>query len=554
MLFSLPGIRARCAIFVFLLAGFFPLASAQQDERFDIVRYQVEGNTLLPQPEIDAMLAPMTGTGRVYGDIQRSLEALEAAYRARGYSTVQVYVPEQELGAGIVRIRVTEAALDRITVLDNFHFDNDNVLAGLPSLRTGQIPNLSQLSQNIQLSNENPAKQVEVLLGAGQQEGKVDAKVTVTEANPQRIFLTADNTGTAASGKWRTGVAWQHANLFNRDHVMTMAYTTSPDSPAGVDVNLFSVGYRLPLYSIGDSVDFIFGKSSVNSPGTTPTLGGALAIVGKGNVYGVRWNHYFPRRGQQTDKLVIGVDHKYSDARCAFNGVPFSIAPPTPPVASCVPYTTNPVSATWLAQHVSPGQVLDLNLGLAWNIASGTRYTNANGKVDRYSYLNPGSRNTRDDFRILRGGINWLKALPADWQLKASGTFQYSSLPLVAAEQIGLAGAATVRGFAERAFAADSGYVVNLEWVAPEMASRASLPGTLRLLAFQDLATGFNSNTVGTVVPRSGTVASVGAGLRYASGRDVAIRADFARVMATGPLTAERTGHWRGHVAVMIGF
>jgi hemolysin activation/secretion protein len=545
--------RARHSALALLMTC-SPLLCLAQDERFDIARYQVDGNTLLSPQEIEAMLVPMTGRGRVYGDIQKALEKLEAAYRARGFSTVQVYVPEQELGTGAVRIQVTEAVVSKITVLDNLHFNNANVLAGLPSLQIGRVPNLAALSENIQLSNENPAKQVEVLLGAGAEEGKVEAKVTVTEVKPTRVFFTADNTGTAATGNWRTGAAWQHANLFNRDHVATLAYTTSPDSPSGVNVNLFSVGYRVPLYSIGDSLDFIFGKSSVNTPSSTPTLGGALSIVGRGNVYGVRWNHYFPRVGQQTEKLVIGLDHKYSDARCSFNGVELSIAPPTPPVASCVPYTTMPISATWMVQHTSPGQTMDFNFGMAYNIATGTRYTSQDGTVDRYSYLTPGSRSTRDDFRILRGGVNWIKALPADWQVKLSGAMQFSRLPLVAGEQIGLAGSSTVRGFNERGFAADSGYVVNLEWYTPELASRAGIPGTLRVLAFQDLATGLNSKTAGTTVPSRGTVGSIGAGMRYASGRDVAIRADFARIVATGPLLQESTGHWRGHVAVMIGF
>ena len=553
MLFSVSGIHARRMVGTLMLAV-LPLVGFAQDERFSIARYQVEGNTLLPQAEIDAMLAPMTGARRVYGDIQKALETLEAAYRRRGYGTVQVHVPEQELANGTVRLQVIEATLGKITVGDNHYFDDTNVLAGLPSLRVGQVPNLPALSQNIQLSNENPAKQVEVILGAGEREGQVDAKVTVTEVSPQRVFATADNTGTAATGKWRTGVAWQHANLFNRDHVMTLAYTTSPDSPGNVDVNLFSVGYRVPLYSLGDSIDVIFGKSSVIAPCYTPTLGGSLCIVGKVTIFGLRWNHHFPRRGHQSDKLVIGIDQKYSDARCSFNGVPFSIDPPTPPVASCVPYTTTPVSAVWSTRHLSPGQALDLNFGLAWNIPTGTRYTNTNGKVDRYSYLNPGSRNTRDDFRILRAGVNWLKALPSDWQLKASANLQYSRMPLVAVEQIGLAGSHAVRGFAERAFAADSGYLLNLEWYTPELAARAGLPGSLRLMTFQDLAGGYNSNTAGTTVPRNGTIASMGAGLRYASGRDVAIRADLARIVANGPLTQERIGHWRAHVAVLIGF
>ena len=61
------------------------------------------------------------------------------------------------------------------------------------------------MSESIQLANENPAKQLEVSLGVSEEEGKVDAKVAVTEQKPQRIFFTADNTGTAATGALARG-------------------------------------------------------------------------------------------------------------------------------------------------------------------------------------------------------------------------------------------------------------------------------------------------------------------------------------------------------------
>ena len=63
---------------------------------------------------MEAAVAPLTGPKRVYGDIQKALEALEGAYRAAGYSTVQVYVPEQELTSGVVRLQVTEGVIGKV--------------------------------------------------------------------------------------------------------------------------------------------------------------------------------------------------------------------------------------------------------------------------------------------------------------------------------------------------------------------------------------------------------------------------------------------------------
>ena len=79
--------------------------------RFDIQRYIVEGNSLLQQADIDAILAPFAGKNRDFGDIQRALEALQDAYTRRGYNAVRVVIPEQDIRAGQVRLRVTGSSM-----------------------------------------------------------------------------------------------------------------------------------------------------------------------------------------------------------------------------------------------------------------------------------------------------------------------------------------------------------------------------------------------------------------------------------------------------------
>lgn len=548
-----------CAL-AFALAFLTAVPCGAQDDRFDIVRFQIGGNTLLPDAEVQRMVSPFAGPKRVYGDIQKALEALEGAYRRAGFSTVQVFVPEQELTTGVVRLDVIEGVLGKVAISGNRYFDDANIRAGLPALKEGKAPNLREMSESIQLSNENPAKQVEVTLGMSEEEGKVDAKVNVTDENPQRAFVTLDSTGTAATGVSRVGVAYQNANLFKLDHTLTLAYTGSADAPAGVKVDIFSVGYRVPLYRLGDSLDFIYGKSSVNTPSVSPTLGGVLGIVGKGDVFGARWNHYFARRGEYSSKLIVGADYKYINARCSTGEppsvTPVSIEPPTPPIASCVPYTTRPVSLTYTGQKQSPGQMLDYNIGLAYNLAFGSRYTNAavGGNDDRYSYLTSGNRNTRDDFTVLRLGGSYLKAVPSDWQMRLALSGQLANDPLVGAEQFGLAGSAAVRGFTERAAATDSGYFANAELYTPELGKQAGLSGNLRALAFYDFGRGFNNNTADTSVPRAVGIASAGVGLRYSVGKNFSLRFDLAQVIDAGPPNTKERGDWRGHLNVMVGF
>ncbi|WP_343726016.1 ShlB/FhaC/HecB family hemolysin secretion/activation protein [Herbaspirillum huttiense] len=525
-------------------------APVRNDERFDIMRFAVEGNTLLPQARVDEAVTPFRGPGRVYGDIQQALEALENAYRSAGYTAVQVSVPEQELTGGVVRLQVVETVVGKVVVSDNRHFSEQNIRASIPQLVEGSAPNLRRISESVQLANDNPAKQVNVTLTASESTNQIDAAITVKDDNPLRVMLNVDNSGNRDTGQWRTGVAVQHSNLFNRDHVATVAYTTSPDSPSGAKVDLYSLGYRLPMYGLGDSLDFIYGKSNVTS-GQTLAVNSTLNITGRGEIYALRWNHYFARSGEWSSKLVFGADYKKVDSSCNINGGLLNGAS----LNTCLPYSTLPLSVSYSAQQQGVGQVLDYNLGIARNMATGeARRNDALQVTDRYS-LFTGSRQSMDNFIIVRGGASWFKVFQNDWQVRLASSLQVSPHALPPVEQFGLAGANTVRGFTERAVAADSGAVVNAELYTPDLLVKSEARGNLRLLGFVDAARGANNNvTAASTVPSTLTLASFGAGLRYTLGRDFTLRLDVARVLLNGNSVTEQRGDLNAHLSAILGF
>ena len=192
--------RLAACLWVVLLACSSSYARAQTEtERFDIERFAVQGNTLLSSQEIEDLVRPFTGPKREYGDVQRALEALELRYRERGFSAVRVFVPEQELGKGVVRISVIEASVRRIRVQGARFFDEANIRRSLPAIRQGGFPNAAAISQNVQLANENPSKQLDVILKGTEQEGLIDIDVNVADVNPLKFSLTP----TAA--KWCCG-------------------------------------------------------------------------------------------------------------------------------------------------------------------------------------------------------------------------------------------------------------------------------------------------------------------------------------------------------------
>jgi hemolysin activation/secretion protein len=541
---------AAAAAVSFSLLVMSPVRAAETDTYFDIVRFEVRGNSLLPPERVDELVSPFIGRQKVYGDIQKALEALDNAYRVSGYGTVQVHVPEQELTAGVVKINVTESTVGKVVVTGNQFFDTANIRRSLPLLQEGAAPNMRALSENIQLANENPSKKVELTLGVAEEEGKVDAKVEVKDEASERFSLTLDNTGSSSSGVHRIGLSYQNSNIADLDQTLTLAYITALDAPPGVKVDIFSAGYRIPLYGLGDSIDLIYANSSTNTPATVLAPGNPLGINGKGEVLAFRYNHIFPRQGEYASRLVLGLDNKFINATCTNNGVPV----PFGTSSACTPYTLRPVTATYSGQWQKPGEIIDFNLGLVHHLfPMGSLYPSATG-TDRYSFVT--GRPTTDTFTAFRFGGSLSRALAEDWLFRAAVSGQHARNALPAGEQLGLAGANAVRGLTERAVAADRGYVANLELYSPDYAGQLGLTGNLKGLVFYDWAYGHDVDATTTATNKH--IASLGVGFRYNLGKDVAVRFDLAKILDThqaSPTTAEATKPAiRGHLSVVYGF
>lgn len=528
-----------------LLTSTLSIVQAQaqaQAERFAIDRFKVEGNTLVEAAEIEAVLMPFTGKDREFSDVQRAMEALRARYRSAGFSAVWVVAPEQDLDRGVVRLQVIEARIGKVLIEGNRYFDEANIRASLPALIDDAPPRAGDISANLQLANENPARQLDVVLRPGETPGVVDATVDVIDVAPFKAFATFDNTGNAATGEFRLGVGLQHANLFNRDHVGTFNYVTSPGK--GSQVSIYSGSYRLPLYSLGDSMDFIMAYSDVTS-GTTPTVAGPLAFSGKGTVYGLRYNQLLARRGEYSHRLVYGLDYRAYQNQCALGD--FGAAGCGPAAADI---TVRPVSLAYAGNWSRPARISDFFVALSRNLPGANH-----GQESDFNAVRPsptGAAGAPSRYTIARFGASMVHAFESNWQVRGAFAGQYTRDALVSGEQFGIAGATAVRGFHEREIARDTGYFANLELYSPNLSGQSVAgEGSLRALVFYDIGRAANKPLAGETRQQV-SIASIGAGLRWNIQRNFNVRFDLARVMDGGG--SKNAGDFRGHVSVYLGF
>ncbi len=510
-----------------------PLPQALQ-----VQRYEVQGNTLLPQAAIDAATAPYTGRVTI-ARLREAAAAVQELYRDAGYGGVVAFLPEQALDAGVVRIRVVEGRLARVELSGQRAFSAENVRASLPALQEGRTPEVRRIDAQIQMANENPAKSTQVLLQPGAQPGEVVARVTLQEAEVLRFTGRVDNTGGKSIGRWRAALGLSHANLLGRDHIGALELQTAPENADAVAV--LSGSYRVPFYAQGLALD-VYGAVSNVDAGTVGTAAGDLSFSGQGGIVGARLGWYLPRLGNVDQRLIAGLELREYDNECRIAGLPDGACG-----SAGASVSAQPLSLVYTAQASGEWR-WGLSLGLHANLAAGGRH----GEAADFEAVRAGSKPRYTVWRA-----NGQLAVPVgDWgSLGARLAVQQAGQPLIPGELFGVGGAQSVRGFEERELAGDNGASLSLEAQSTNLA--AAWPalawlrgGDVRVLLFADAGFVSNHDEAACLAGRNDCrMGSLGLGLRAARG-PWQLRLDVARAFSTASTTAK--GDVRAHLALLF--
>lgn len=510
---TLPSFNfQRAAILGLLMALGLAAPSASEaaeqnpDPRFPLSTFEISGNTLLSQETLDAAVAPYLGLNQRFADVEVARQSLEAAYLAAGYSTVRVTLPEQEIVGGKVRIAVQELQLRRIEILPGEHHDAENVRNSLPDLKSGVTPKTARVAESLRLANDNPSKQTHLLLKPDPVSGAVDALVRVEDEKPWKIFATADNTGTPETGRTRVGLGFQHANLFNLDHVATVQYVTSGERSN--DVQIYGLGYRIPLYGLANAIDIFAGHSDVDSG----TVSGLFNVSGKGDIVGLRYTLNLPKTGAFENKFVAGLEYRAYENDIDQSGISLGNQVAVHPFS----FTG---SSNWKGEGTQAGGYVSWLINLpGGNNGEDADFANARTGADA-------------DYRMIRAGGNLSQQLFSDWQIRLAFDGQYTNEPLVPGEQFGIGGQDSVRGFGERVVSGDRGWRSGLELYTPDIGNITGLPDARwRFSVF------YEGGSVNRVNPLPGEqaaegISSTGVGTRFGLGRALSIRLDYGYVL-----------------------
>ncbi len=464
-----------------------PMAVPAAPPVFAIRGFQVDGENPLGEGETARVLAPYLRSNATIETLQQATATLEAALRDRGFGLHKVALPPQEVG-DTVRLQIIKFTIGKVDTQGRKFFGEDNIRRSVPELREGTSPNFRTLAIQTAIANENANKQIQVGLRESEQQDKIDATITVRDQKPWNFGVGISNLGTRETGRDRLTVSGSHSNLFDLDHQMVAAYTTSLDKPS--DVRQVGLSYRAPLYPQGGVIGATYTHSDVVGDF------GTFNSTGAGHTFGVSYTHYLAPEGGRRSYVTVGLEDRVYDAS-RIDGV---VVPGT------LDRRSRPLTLGYTARRETDTSLFAYNLDLVFNTGSG-----ANNSVEAYRTEDP--RIDTERWKAIRGGLSYSSTLAKTWLWTARAQYQYSPDALISGEQFGLGGLGSVRGSeVERPLAGDSGVSGSFEITTPELTSG------LRALGFVDAGYISNNEPNTLLKPGSDRLASVGLGLRYSQG------------------------------------
>jgi hemolysin activation/secretion protein len=478
---------------------------------FDILEFEVEGNSLLSALQIERAVYPFLGPGGSIGHVEKARTALERAYHDAGFLTILVDIPEQHVRDGVVRLRVTEGAVERLRVQGSRYYAQGAIRERLPALVEGSPPFFPELQQQLDSLNRGADRRVTPMLKQGSAPGTVQVDLSVEDKLPLHASAELNNRYSANTTRLRLSGMLRYDNLWQSDHSLTLNAQTSPQDTS--EVQVLSASYLLPLPRSENllSLYFVDSRSDVAAVGT-------LGVIGRGQISGVRAIFPLATRSGYYHNLSLGVDYKDFDESVGLQGAD-SFNTPINYAAAFAQYGGTVQDKRGLTQFN-----LALNFGLR-GLFGTTEQEFANKRFKAHA-----------NYGYLRADLQRTHTLPAQWSLVGRLDAQAANQALISNEQFVAGGYDSVRGYLEAEQLGDSGLRGSLELRTPGLDTGLQAIQQLNLIGFAEGA-GLRVRDPLPSQTSHFTLASFGIGARLRAWQRLSAALDLAWPLKTTSFT-----------------
>ena len=513
-------------VFIERLRGVITVPAAEQANEpvpAHVSGVDISRTPLLSDPAAAELIKLFLNKPMSFGSADRLCSALRTWLRTMGQPFVAVYVPPQEVTAGVIRVVVQRARLDGdLNIEGQKWFSERSYRKALP-LAAGEEIDAVTIQTGVERLNSSAYRRVTVAAEPGNESGTTRLVLRAQEARPWEVVTGWNNSGTAVTDENRATAGLTWGNAFGRGD--TLGYNFSAD-PELKHSRSHSANYGTSFQS-GRSLALFGSWSKIESALPEP-----LTQEGTSWQTGVRYSLPFATTASGWRRsLSVGADFKYSDNNLEFAAIP--ITDNVTHIAQVgVTFSLSrreAESATWFtaSAYGSPGGLTDDNEDAAFDIArAGAKADYAYGRLD----------------------AGYTRQLPRRFSMNVSASVQAASGALLGTEQLNGGGVAGVRGYRESSAFGDAGALVRAELHMPSFSLMRDRD-VADVFFFIDGAVlhtrGFGGDTF--------ELGSSGPGLNYRIGRHFSLSGTFGWQFRELISSAGRSSY-HGHLNANVSF
>ncbi|MCM8770825.1 MAG: BamA/TamA family outer membrane protein [Candidatus Omnitrophica bacterium] len=476
-----------------------------EDLKVFIKRIDISGNTVLSTKQIKKITSQYENKELNFKALKEMAKAVEKRYRKQGYFLASVYLPQQEIKDGVLKIVILEGRLGKVLVKEARFYNQEFIRKNFHPAKSGVI-HYARFVKSLMLLNENSKCEVRATLVKGKERGTTDVILTVKDKLPLNLGYSFNNFGSRYISKRRNDFNINYTNL------IAAGDTLSLRTVFGDPFNRlkFARGeYSLFINSYGTRLKFSYDWLEFDAIRE-------LAILdtsGKSKIYGVDLIHPLIRNRNTNLDVGIGFDYKQvydyllgevnSDDELRVLKFKFKFD-----------HLDNFAGRSYLLGMASFG-IKDIMGALRDDDVWASR------------------RGAGGEFSKLNLALVRVQKMPFSSYLIIKAAGQYASDDLCIPEQFSIGGADSVRGYPPSEYLGDEGYETSLELrIPPPFAGNIKIPflkrrikDMVQIIGFIDHAGVYYKHYL-FGERRSNRLTGAGVGLRLNLAADITARID----------------------------
>lgn len=387
---------------------------------FDIDEIEIQGNTLLPEVQIGEIKEAFAGTCMNRQAVNTLIYRLTVAYIDRGYITARVYLPQQDLSTGTLRLVVVEGFIEDIRLNDDSRADRWKLFWAMPAEEDAPLQ-LRELEHGLDQINRVPSAAATLKLLPGEQPGGTVVQITDEPEDEVRGHVAFDNGGQSSTGEDRVRLGMEMDNLLDINDAWTLFYIGS------VDTNALAFNLSFPYRRWGFSLSRSYSEF-------LSLITGDTALFGQSDTSSLGAEYLLHRDAVSQWRLSAGVTYRKSKR--------FVVDVPLTPQRQA------PARVGVSYSHRRHGRLWNVEAGYS----KGLTVWGADEDPDDAPPDTPLSEFGKFDVSVYHS-----RALAGRLQYRGSVLGQYTDDVIVSSEQIHIGDNATVRGYRDTPLSGDKG-------------------------------------------------------------------------------------------------